>query len=340
MSTGGEEGAVSDAAKDYAIPERVNIALLVLLLPATWLLLWAGSHAPWPVALGAALVFALLNNTLFCLMHEAVHGVFSASPQRNRGFGRLAALSFPTAYTIQKIAHLGHHRRNRTDRELYDYYLPGQSKVLRNLWLYAGNLLGFYWACIPFGNLIYLVAPWLYTSAWFVRGPARVLGFEAYVAEIAAHSRLVIWLECLLAGAYQAALVGVLDLSLAGWLLCYWAFALHWSALQYVDHAWSPRDVINGAWNLRVLALSRALALNYHYHLAHHRRPAVPWLYLPALVDAREPQPTFWSIYFSLWGGVRPAPPMVGGSAGDAGTPDKASVVDPLSLALSRGERE
>ncbi len=36
------------------------------------------------------------------------------------------------------------------------------------------------------------------------------------------------------------------------------------------DHAFSPRDVVNGAWNLRVLPWTRALALNYHHHKAHH----------------------------------------------------------------------
>jgi fatty acid desaturase len=119
----------------------------------------------------------------------------------------------------------------------------------------------------------------------------------------------------LLALGYQCILFLALDLTWQGWLLCYWAFGLHWSALQYVDHAWSPRDVINGAWNLKVLPVSRALALNYHYHLAHHRQPSLPWIHLPALVDPEEHQPTFWSIYFSLWGGVRPAPPMVYGTS-------------------------
>ena len=29
--------------------------------------------------------------------------------------------------------------------------------------------------------------------------------------------------------------------------LCYWAFGLNWSSVQYSDHAGSPRDVIEGA---------------------------------------------------------------------------------------------
>jgi fatty acid desaturase len=294
----------------YPIPEAVNIAILAAALPTTWGLLWVGSHGSPGWALAAAVAFALVNNTLFGLLHEAVHGVLSPSRPANEVLGRVAAATFPTSLGLQRVAHLGHHLRNRTDRELYDFYLPEQSKALRNFWLYAGNLSGLYWFCIPASNLIYLLAPWLYASRWFVRGPARVLGFEPYVEEIAAQPKLRIWLEILWACVYQAGVWVVFDLTWQGWLLCYWAFALHWSALQYVDHAWSPRDVIDGAWNLKVLPVSRALALNYHYHLAHHRHPTVPWIHLPALVDPVEPQPTFWSIYFSLWGGVRPAPPM------------------------------
>jgi fatty acid desaturase len=58
------------------------------------------------------------------------------------------------------------------------------------------------------------------------------------------------------------------------------------------------------------LPITSAIALNYHYHLAHHRHPQVPWPYLPDLVEESDSRPTFWSIYFSLWGGARPAPPM------------------------------
>ena len=298
------------------IPERMNWLICAASLSATWALLWSASHLTIGYALLAAWVFALVNNTLFALLHEAVHGIFSRDALRNQAAGILGAATLPTSFTMQRIAHLGHHRRNRSDRELYDYYLPGQSRALRNFQLYAGNLLGFYWASIPLSNLVYLATPWLYRSRWFIEGPARVLGFEPYVEEIAAGGLVRIWLECLFALGYQAALFWTLDLTWQGWLLCYWAFALHWSALQYVDHAWSPRHVTEGAWNLKVLPVSRWLALNYHYHLAHHRHPQVPWNQLPAWVVAGEPQPTFWSIYFSLWGGVRPAPPSL--NAGDA----------------------
>jgi fatty acid desaturase len=305
---------MSVSSSTYPIPEKTNALLFVLSVPAVWSLLWVGSHAPLGWALLAAAAFSLVNHLPFSLMHEAVHGVFSANRRRNELFGVLAAAMFPTSFTLQRVAHLGHHRRNRTDEELYDYYLPNESKASKTFSIYAGNLLGLYWFCIPLSNLIYLLCPWLYRSKAFVEGPARALGFEPYVREIARLPMLWIWLECALAFVYQVLVIVLLDLNWQGWLLCYWAFAAHWSALQYVDHAWSPRDIVNGAWNLKVSQVTSAIALNYHYHLAHHRHPQVPWPYLPTLVEESDTRPTFWCIYFSLWGGARPAPPMNTGS--------------------------
>ena len=94
-----------------------------------------------------------------------------------------------------------------------------------------------------------------------------------------------------------------------GWLACYWAFGLNWSSLQYTDHAWSPRDVHEGAWNLRFWPLTQMVFLNYNLHLVHHRRPDIPWLHLPRFVRRDDPSPSFWSIYWPLWAGAQPAPP-------------------------------
>ena len=290
--------------------ERLNFIILLVSLAATWIFLWAASHSTWWLALVAAWLFSLVNMLPFSLLHEAVHGVGSPSKRRNRLLGLVSGMAFGTSMSMQAVAHLGHHKRNRTDAEMYDYYLPSESKALRNFWLYAGNLSGLYWFCIPASNLFYLVAPWAYCSRLFVDRIAPALGFGPYVKEMVELPVTTVWSEIALVVIYQAGLWWLLDLSWQGWLLCYWLFALHWSALQYVDHAWSARDIVNGAWNLKVSAPARWLALNYHYHLAHHQHPNEPWTKLPALVDPNAAQPTFWRIYFSLWKGVRPAPPM------------------------------
>jgi fatty acid desaturase len=303
------------------MPERLNWILLAISACGTAGCLWLASHGPlWAVVLGAV-AFAFANNVPFALMHEAVHGVASCDRRRNELLGVIAGCLFPTSYSLQRIAHLGHHLRNRTDLELYDYYLPGESRWWRNVRLYGGNLLGLYWFCIPLSNLVYLVGTPLYRSRMFVERLAPALGFGPYVRDIVRLPAARVRLEIAAAFAYQGAVWWALDLSWQGWLLAHWLFAMHWSALQYVDHAWSARDVRNGAWDLRVSTPARWLALNYHCHLAHHRNPQAPWTRLPELAT-REGQPTFWRIYWSLWRhGVQPAPRM--------GAPAAASLLAP-----------
>jgi fatty acid desaturase len=292
------------------MPERLNWLILAASAMATAACLWLASHGVWYFALGGAIAFAFVNNVPFALMHEAVHGVASADRRRNEWLGALAACLFPTSFSLQRAAHLGHHLRNRTDLELYDYYLPGERRWLRNVWLYGGNLLGLYWFCIPLSNLVYLVGTPLYRSRYFVERAAPALGFGPYVRDIAKLAPARVRLELFAAIGYQAFVWWALDLTWQGWLAAHWLFAMHWSALQYVDHAWSARDVTNGAWDLRVSRPAQWLALNYNFHLAHHRHPQAPWTRLPQLA-MREGQPTFWQVYFSLWrNGVQPAPPM------------------------------
>jgi fatty acid desaturase len=277
-----------------------NWLLLIASAVATTGLLWLASHG-YPIL--ASIAFAFVNFVPFALMHEAVHGLASER------LGMLAASLFPTSFTLQQKAHLGHHLRNRTDSDLYDYYLPHQSRFVRNVWLYAGNLLGLYWFCIPLSNALYLLGTPLYRSRFFVDRVAPKLGFGPHVRDIVELPVGKVWLEIAAAFAYQAAIWWAFDFHWQPWLLAHWLFALHWSALQYVDHAWSARDVAGGAWDLRVPAPLRWLSLNYQLHRAHHTHPSAPWTQLPKL--ATHDGPSFWRIYTSLWRhGVQPAPPM------------------------------
>jgi hypothetical protein len=115
-------------------------------------------------------------------------------------------------------------------------------------------------------------------------------------------------LEILLTAGVQALAWTALDLSFSGWVACYVAFAVNWSALQYADHAWSELDVRDGAWNLRVNPTIQYIFLNYHHHRAHHQHPEVPWIHLGHYVDFSEPRPSFLRIYLSMWRGPRPMP--------------------------------
>ncbi len=237
-----------------AILSRLNLVIAVVSAAVAIACLWIASHAPhWTLAFGAAFVFSFANNTNFSLLHECVHGSFHENRRVNDGAGVLFAAFFPTAFTIQRISHFGHHRRNRSDLELYDYYLPQQSRWLKTYWIYC-LLTGFYWAIIPVSGIVYVLCPSAFRSRVFQNGPAKWWGFQEFVRDISAEPIARVWPEALSTLVFQVSLWRALDLHWIGWLACYWAFGLNWSSLQYTDHAWSPRDVREGAWNSAFLA--------------------------------------------------------------------------------------
>jgi fatty acid desaturase len=293
------------------VPFARNLVVAAAALIVSFAALWAAAHGPVWALIAAALVFSFSNNTIFALLHEAVHGHFAPHSRFNTAAGWLFAAMFPTSFTVQRVSHLGHHRRNRTDAELYDYVLPGQSRWLKTYWIYC-LLTGFYWMIIPVAGLIYLICPWGFRSRRFLKGPARWWGFEPFVADIAREPVGIVWRQYAFTFIFQLLLWVALGLDWKAWLACYWAFGINWSSVQYTDHAWSPRDVVEGAWNLKRLPLTQAMFLNYNLHLAHHREPGLPWTALPSRVRNEDPNPTFWSIYRRLWLGPQPAPAAPG----------------------------
>jgi len=313
-----------------AIPVRLNTAIAIAAITMAVGCLWLASHAPhWSAVVAAAFVFSFVNNTIFSLLHECVHGTFHPRRRINDAAGVLFAAFFPTSFTIQRVSHFGHHRRNRTDLELYDYYLPHQSRWLKTYWIYC-LLTGFYWAIIPVAGLIYLTCPFMLRSRWFQDGPGTWWGFREFVRDIANEPIERVWPQVLFTFAFQAFLWWSLALDWVSWLACYWAFGVNWSSLQYADHAWSPRDVHEGAWNLRFWPLTQVIFLNYNLHLVHHRQPHIPWLDLPRFVRTSDPNPTFWSIYLPLWAGAQPAPP------GPGPAPLPPAAVQPIKQTTSK----
>lgn len=293
-----------------------NWAVLALSLCAAAGLLWAAAHAPHPlVMLGAALAFAFIGNTIFALLHEAVHGKFARSPALNAFAGHLTAAFFPTSFTLQTALHLTHHRNNRSEVERFDYIGPDENVPLKTMQWFT-ILTGLYWLSIPlfwvfyafFGSLI----PWerlmpsegkfaRQTSAGAFLDSARKLPIARIRIELAASIAL------------QAALYLALGLTPASWLACYYAFGLMWSSLQYADHAFSSLDRHEGAWNLQVGRLTRALFLNYHDHLEHHRDFTIRWQDLPR--HATNGVKRKWiAMLYLMWRGPRLLP----GSGRDA----------------------
>jgi fatty acid desaturase len=57
------------------------------------------------------------------------------------------------------------------------------------------------------------------------------------------------------------------------------------------------------------------LLMHGEYDLNHHRRPDVPWIYLPRFGRPSDPRPSYWKQYFRQWLGPQrcsePAPESI-----------------------------
>lgn len=291
------------------IPWRLNLGLLLLASGVSAALLAGASNCPalWQRLL-CAFGFSFTGNTLFALLHEAVHGVFAPDARVNAWAGRWAAAWFPTSFTIQRAFHLTHHRNNRSAQEQFDVLRPGDIRWLRYLQWY-GIFTGVYWAMTVVGVLLLSLVPRRFQLRLLRDADSQVAVQTSSRPYLLALDQIPAWTaraEVLCALALQALLFAALDLSGSGWLLCYAAFGLNWSSLQYTDHAFSPLDAREGAWNLRVGPLGRWCFLNYHWHRAHHQHPGAPWTALPGLVADDEPRPHFWRVWRECWRGPRP----------------------------------
>lgn len=291
-----------------AIPAHLNLLLLALAIGASATTLAVASHAGslW-LMLAAAIAFSFVNNTIFSLLHEAVHGIFHPNRRVNLWAGRLAAAFFPTSFSVQRAFHLTHHQYNRTPDEQFDLIRPGDNKLLKYLQWYS-ILSGLYGLSPSLFCVLYALSPRLFKLRVWARkdtGIGHQTSAAIYFGAVEKVPLRIVRAEVLLAFAVQAALGWLLGLDPGAWLLCHLCFAFNWSALQYADHAFSPLDPQEGAWNLKVNPVVRLIFLNYHHHLAHHEAPHVPWIHLPKLVRPDRPQPAFWRIYLRMWLGPR-----------------------------------
>lgn len=299
------------AVPSLPIPGRLNAGLAIVSMAVACALLWTVAHVDrLAIRVLGAIAFSYVNNTIFSLLHESVHGVFHPAEQVNSFFGRWLAAFFPTSFTLQRFFHLGHHRRNRSAAERFDYIAPGENAFLKNVQWY-GILTGLYWLLPPLSCIAYWIAPRAFASR-IIQGEeaawSRQSGADAMVAGVERLPVFTVRTEILFVALWQALLFVALDLNAWAWVLCYGAFALNWSSLQYADHAWSPLDRIEGAWNLRVNRVVQWLFLNYHHHRAHHENPKIPWIHLPHYVDRNEARPSFLRMYLRMWRGPRSLP--------------------------------
>src|SRR5262249_37733026 len=145
-----------------------------------------------------------------------------------------------------RTTHQGHHLRNRTNFEMFDLYYPTDNRLLKYAQWYS-ILCGLFWLVVPLGGLMFALCPQMLRARVFrqARSSRHLLG-DVQQREIRA-----IRGEVALIGAGFAGLFLLLELRWQNTLFLYACFAFNWSTRQYIGHAFTRRDVVEGAWNLR-----------------------------------------------------------------------------------------
>ena len=283
----------------FPIPARLNLALAAMQAAALLGILRLSATASGWWLLTVALGYGLVMNSAYAMLHEAEHGILHPNRRVNEIVGAALALFFPAPFHLLRQGHLGHHLRNRSDDEAFDFYFEGESRVWRFLQLY-GILTGFFWLVILVGNAFAAFLPALLRpkAYAFDRSTAALL------SSLNPRFLPLVRLEGLAAILLHGTLIWYFKIPLWHWFVTLAGFGVIWSAMQYVHHFGTERDVAKGAMNLRLFPPLDWLWLNHNWHLHHHLRPTVPWLYLPRLGPGA-PRGTMLAAYLRMWRGPR-----------------------------------
>jgi len=285
----------------YSIPNGVNLSLAALVVAPCTMLLWAsGQVATWWGVAPLALAYGLIMNTGYALCHEAEHDIFHTNPIVNNAAGMIITLFFPASFQLRRQGHIGHHLRNRTDDEAFDFYFEGENRVWKYLQFY-GILTGFFWLMIVISNFIAVINP-----AWLAKKTSLDRPTAALQETLNPKYFRLIQLEAALVFLLHGSMIYFFNIPVLRYIAVVCGFGFIWSTLQYIHHYGTVRDVQTGAWNVRTWRVFDLIWLNHHWHLNHHLHPTVPWIYLPRLHVADAPAPVpFWKAYFRQWLGPR-----------------------------------
>jgi fatty acid desaturase len=307
---------LSHSSTHYVIPERSNQLLAagllglqlcaLVLLPLFWLLWPSMKTVLLPLAVAMLVLLALCSTTLWALIHEAIHGLLSASTKRNLFWGRALAIAHGCPLRMLRHGHLHHHRNSRGPADRSEVYDPQQqaswSAALAHYLRIGGGL---YVAELLFNLAIFLPRQRLEQmlqgahpgseNAADLQRASRELFSGNHLRELRVDASLILVL-------YATAL----------WLWgsLWWCLLLllAWRALaiSMVDNAFhyaTPLDDKLYALNLRLpLWVSRSI-LHFNLHRAHHRDVRAPWSALPQIAELQADDPDFATAVLRQWRG-------------------------------------
>ena len=285
---------------DHPIPDKLNARIALITSLLHMVLLWLGTQTwgtGWFVLI--VLLFVLNLIPVYSLIHEAEHQLLHKEKEINYRVGVWLCCLFIAPFSFVKRCHLNHHAHNRSDYEMWDLYYEHQNRWLKHGYLYL-FMVGMEWVLLVIGTALFCLLPKLVFSRLFswnkeISGIIQGTDSKNSMRKI----RLESWLVLIM----QTALFLALGLHPMAYLIMYLAHGLAWSSQNYVNHAFSPRDIVNGAHNHRLSPFFKYIYLNFNVHKVHHQNPTIPWLHLPRFVPGNESRISYWKTYLRLWKG-------------------------------------
>ena len=269
----------------------VGLVVLAANVPAVWLLLVGPAFALWTFGVYSAL-------------HEAEHNVLFGNETLNAAGGVLLGLFFGAPYHLLRQGHVGHHQRNRSDDEAFEFWFPGESPAWK--WVqWVGILTGGFYLMVVLGNVLLLALPFLLNSRTFRFDRPSAAFFESLNPK---YARLIA-VEAAAVLAMHALIVYLTGVPLWRYVVLYGCFGFVWSAMQYVHHYGTERHVTRGARDLWIAPGLDAFWLNHNLHRVHHEHPTVSWIHLPRLARANGRRGGGWLPWqwVKMWRGPRAA---------------------------------
>lgn len=289
-------------SNSYQIPVKLNLIIIVVCSGLYFILLHTAAHTnSFGFKLFLGLVFGVVMIPVYSLIHEAEHSNLHPSRQWNLFLGRWLCCLFIVSFTFFRHCHLKHHKKNRTDEEMWDLYYEHQNK-----WARYGNLyfmmIGLGYFALWLSILLFTFAPRLLHTKPF-RNHTEINGFlkgsdDQHRLENTRKESIIVLL-------FQLLVVWTMNWDFLSWVLLFSIHGFIWSSQNYVNHAYSPRDIINGAHNLKVPVWLKPVYLNFNVHLAHHQHPQIPWIHLPRFIQSGKGRISFFRNYIRLWKGPK-----------------------------------
>lgn len=286
----------------FPIPKGINMVVILCCSGLYFFLLTLGSQTPeigFKFLIGLA--FGVVMIPVYSLMHEAAHNTLHPNYKLNVFLGQYLSTLFVTSYHFFRHCHLKHHKKNRTDEEMWDLYYEHQNK-----WLRFGNLylmmIGFGYFALWLSVVLFALAPSLVHSRFFKKHK-EIRGFLTggdHPFKLRTSQK-----ESLIVIAFQVFCLWSIQWDFTTWIILFLVHGFIWSSQNYVNHAFSPRDIINGAHNLKVPRWMNIIYLNFNIHLAHHQNPNIPWIHLSRYIKSEQGRLSFFENYIRLWKGPR-----------------------------------